>query len=363
MTRHIHAEVLARYRGGDLGERRSRRVQAHVAGCHRCAAASADLAEVSQLLRGATAPPMPADITVRIEAALAAEAAQPDRAVARDGRLAAGAAPGLSGTGRGGTGRGGVRPSAPGPGQRAPASGRARPGQRAGWPARNFPALHFPVALQSPVTLRVLAGTAVAAVIVGGAYTVGQLTGGSNASSASSAAAGPSARSSSDAPMVRPGASGAPETSPRSAGAGSAGVSGAAGSSTGPALTYQAAHGAATFVPVVTESDVGRQGLAGEVGDLLRSTRRVAPLGAPSGTSTPRFFSGIPVTALEGCVTRVAAGGKVRLVDVGRYQGSKATIIVVAPAGGGRQQIWVVGPGCSGSDPQVITRSTLPSAG
>src|SRR5450432_214716 len=141
MTRHIHAEALARYRGGDLGERRSRRIQAHLAGCHRCTAASSDLAEVSHLLRAATTPPMPADITTRIEAALAAEAAQPSRSTAHDLQLAA------AGTGRG---PGGARHSATGPGRGGPADGRAEPAWRAGWPA-----------LRSPVALRVLAGTAV----------------------------------------------------------------------------------------------------------------------------------------------------------------------------------------------------------
>jgi hypothetical protein len=203
---------------------------------------------------------------------------------------------------------------------------------------------------------------------VGGAYTASQLAGGGTAGTSSSAAAGSSADAgqsaagrSSDSPMVKaPGA--APESTPGPSGAGN-GSSGAASSATGPALTYRAAHGTATFVPVAAGAGFARHGLASEVGNLLRSTRRTAPLGLPSGASTARSFSGIPVSTLEGCVSRVAAGGRVRLVDVDRYRGSKATIIVVAPAAGGPQQIWVVGPGCSGSDRQVITRATLPSAG
>jgi hypothetical protein len=340
MSRHIHAEVLARYRSGDLGERRSRRVRAHLAGCRRCATASSGLAEVSHLLRAAAAPPMPADITARIEAALAAEAAQPSRAAGLPEPAQQPAPAEWPGAARR---SGSDRPSAP--------------GRRASRPA-----------LRSPLALRVLAGTAAAAVIVGGAYTAGQLAGGGSAGTAGSAAAGPSgvggrsaAGRSSDSPMVKaPGA--APESTPGPAGAGN-GSSGAASSTAGPALTYRAAHGTATFVPVAARAGFARQGLAGEVADLLRSTRRTAPLGLPSGASTSRSFSGIPVSTLEGCVSRVAAGGRVRLVDVDRYQGSKATIIVVAPAAGGPQQIWVVGPGCSGSDAQVITRATLPSAG
>jgi hypothetical protein len=341
MSRHIQAEVLARYRSGDLGKRRSRRITAHLASCHRCTTASSDLAEVSQLLRATSTLPMPADITARIEAALAAEAAQPSRAKGRASQLAA------AGAGRG---PGGAQHSGPRSRRKVPASGRS------GWPA-----------LRSPVALRVLAGTAVAAVIAGGAYTAGQLAGASSTGTASSAsAAQPRASRSSDAPMVRTPSAGdlAPESSPGPGPASSAAGSSAAGRSlAGPTLKYLAVHGTATFVPVAAGADFGRQDLASAVGGLLLSAGHKAPLGSPSGARTVRFFSGIPVTTLEGCVSRVAAGGRVRLVDVDRYRGSKATIIVVAPAAGSRQQIWVVGPGCSSSDPQVITRATLPRAG
>jgi len=75
MTRHIRADKLARYRAGDLGARESARVRAHLDGCARCTAAADDLAAVSTILASVPAPPMPEDVTARIEAALAAEAA------------------------------------------------------------------------------------------------------------------------------------------------------------------------------------------------------------------------------------------------------------------------------------------------
>jgi hypothetical protein len=53
----------------------------------------------------------------------------------------------------------------------------------------------------------------------------------------------------------------------------------------------------------------------------------------------------------------------VRLVDIGRYQGQRAIVIVVAPAGGGPSRIWVVGTGCSASGSDVITETTLGGAG
>src|SRR5882762_5708205 len=75
MTRHIRAGKLASYRAGDLGTRESARVRAHLGGCARCTATADDLAAVSTFLASVPAPPMPDEVTTRIEAALAAEAA------------------------------------------------------------------------------------------------------------------------------------------------------------------------------------------------------------------------------------------------------------------------------------------------
>ena len=76
-------------------------------------------------------------------------------------------------------------------------------------------------------------------------------------------------------------------------------------------------------------------------------------------------FGGIGVAALQGCVTRISAGRQVLLVDVDRYQGKQATIIVVAGVAGGAggARVWVVGPGCSRSDSDVITQASLAGAG
>ncbi|MGD0685331.1 MAG: hypothetical protein ABSA03_09455, partial [Streptosporangiaceae bacterium] len=75
MTRHVGAAALARYREGDLRRRRLSRIQAHLAGCARCAALDQDLARVTALLASAPAPAMPPQVTDRIQAALAAESA------------------------------------------------------------------------------------------------------------------------------------------------------------------------------------------------------------------------------------------------------------------------------------------------
>ena len=148
MTRHIRADKLAGYRAGDLGTRESARVRAHLDGCARCTAAADDLAAVSTFLASVPAPPMPDDITARIEAALAAEAAS---------RAASPAVPAA---------RGPV-PVAPG-----------RDGVTRRAAARN-PKIWSGGWLRSPVTLRVAAGAAVAVVVLGGGFAAIRLAGSS----------------------------------------------------------------------------------------------------------------------------------------------------------------------------------------
>ena len=178
MTRHIRAEKLAGYRAGDLGTRESARVRAHLDGCARCTAAADDLAAVSTFLASVPAPPMPDDITARIEAALATEAAS---------RAASPAVPAA---------RGPV-PVAPG-----------RDGVTRRAAARN-PKIWSGGWLRSPVTLRVAAGAAVAAVVLGGGFAAIRLAGSSGtAGTASSSAAEGSGTSASS------GAAGATAQSP-----------------------------------------------------------------------------------------------------------------------------------------------------
>jgi hypothetical protein len=62
--------------------------------------------------------------------------------------------------------------------------------------------------------------------------------------------------------------------------------------------------------------------------------------------------------ALDGCVSRIAAGAKVLLVDVSRFDRKPATIIVTARPG--RAQVWVVGPGCSATASDVLAHQPLP---
>lgn len=324
MTRHIRADKLARYRAGELGTRESARVRAHLDGCARCTAAADDLAAVSTLLASVPAPPMPDDITARIEAALAAEAAS---------RAASPAAP-----------------AARGPVPAAP--GRDGGGRRAA--ARN-PKIWSAGWLRSPLTLRVAAGAAVAVVVLGGGFAAIRLAG-SSGTSGSSSSAGSSTSSGSGASgseAQRSQAAAAPAIVPA------------------PTLTYQAGGQSRPFTVLTSSADLGPGNLGREIGRLVPGGESRPASASPSaspgptagGAGRPGGIPGFAPAALEACVTRVADGGQVRLVTIGRYQGQRAAVIVVSPAGGGPARIWVVGTGCSATSSDVITQMALPGSG
>jgi Putative zinc-finger len=313
MTRHVGAEALARYREGDLSGRRTSRIRAHLAGCPRCTALDEDLAGVSAMLASAPVPAMPEQVTARISAALTAEAARP-------ARLGAGHEAGQ-------------------PGHSRHASGRPSPGRRWRLPE-----------LLSPLAVRAGAFAAAAAVLAGGVYGVVQLVGGQ--------------------PVTSAGSEGSPAAAGQHAAAG-----------TGPPLTYARAGHPAQFTPVSTGRDFQPGQLKSQVRSLLvraagpnqpasRPQATTTHLGAKrglasGGTAGAPTFGGIAVGTLQGCVTRISAGRQVLLVDVDRYQGKPATIIVVAGGTGGTggARAWVVGPGCSRSDSDVITQASLAGAG
>src|ERR1700691_3218882 len=76
MRPHVSAEAMARYRQGDLNQRRTSHIGTHLAGCERCSALNEDLGGVTTLLAGVHPPPMPEDLTARITSAIAAESAR-----------------------------------------------------------------------------------------------------------------------------------------------------------------------------------------------------------------------------------------------------------------------------------------------
>jgi hypothetical protein len=304
MTSHLDADVLADYREGLLGERRSARIRAHLTGCAQCSSLDAGLAEVSKLLAGTPTPPMPDHLVTRLENALATEATARSKTAAAGGRTA--------GAGAGGRWRRIWRGQA-GPSESARPSDSARPSESAR-PRRWSGA--------------VLGAAAVIALIlvVGGVYGLARTMNHNGQSSAS--AGGANAIASGHAGGSRA------ELSPFGVPAGSLPV-------TDSGTNYQ---------PGTLTRQV--DSLLGQPGDSQAKlgTLKGGAEGTPTSAGSPR---------LRACVMLVTGGVLPRLVDVARYQGRPATVIVQAVASGKPAQVWVVGPGCSATQRDLIAHTEI----
>ena len=345
MTRHIGAETLARFRQGDLSPRRNARIRAHLGGCARCSDLNEGLAGVTTLLAGAQPPPIPEHLAVRIQTALATEAA---RRVA----LTAGAAETAAGGTRteaertGAERTGGEPAGIAGPGLREPTPGGRKPRhERPRRGRRRLPGL------ASPVALRAMAAAAAAVVVAGGAYEVAQHVGGSSSSGEASPSGAAPPR--------------AAQGHRASSGSSSASVPAAA-----PNLRYQHDRHEDSVTPITSSTDFTAASLRSQVSREL-TRYGSAMTGSPSGGRSPAAgparqpatVGNLPLSTLEGCVNRIAAGELVLLVDVARYQGAPATVIVTEVSAVSPEQVWVVGTRCSRSRSDVLAQVTVAPGG
>jgi Putative zinc-finger len=389
---HADAETLAAFREGLLSRRRAARVSAHLAACPRCAESDARLAGITALLASAPAPPMPAGLSARIEAALAAEAAARAAAGAPDGVQAAGdvasrpsgdtpagkatgpgsgsdieetagASGGIALTGSGGTipresagaGSGTAPPETAGAGRGADAgetgrAGRDVPanrttgaGHRAG--GRGVPSAGGPPAGRPPTGPRrhrragnrsrrrswvaVRAGAVAAAVAV----IVGGGYGvaqliGSGTTAGTSASGSAASRSHA-----------------------------AAGSEKAPANRMAPSSGE-LGLPVVRSGTNYQPGQLGTQVKAVLARHPLPPARSSQGGNgaAPAPFSNS--ASLPACVRRVSGGVAPRLVDLATYQGTPATVIVI-PAGGDRVRVLVVGRGCTGAASDVLAQASV----
>lgn len=328
MTRHVDAETLARYRQEDLSRRRASRIRAHLAGCARCRALDEDMAGVTALLADAQPPLIPEHLAARIQTAIAAEAARrvalPAQATSAARAAAAGDEARQARTEPAGTGVADGRTSRHG------RHGRDRTRQRR-------------PGFTSPVVLRTMAAAAAVVVLAGGGYEIAQHVGGSSTSGRPAAPAG---RQTINGPESAPAAGGA---FPRS----------------------QYLHaGHRNVLVIASRTNYLPATLRGQV---MSTLTRYPPPSAPgpsapgrslgaSGSSS-ETFQNIPVTTLAGCVTRVAAGQQVLLIDVASYEGIRAMVIVTRASATAPEQVWVVGTDCSSANSHLLTHATLAPAG
>lgn len=297
MTRHFDEQTVAAFREGLLGRHKRARVAAHLAACSHCAHLDSQLAAVSVLLAAAPPPELPPTLAERLEAALAAEA------------------------GRGAFGASASAPSGPDRVRDLPAAPRRRGHARRGQGRR----------AGSGLVLRIATATAAVVVLAGGGYVLSQSVSFSSGSSATSAGSGSVNR-------------GAPAASP------------------GPASGTRRITGASKVTPlplISSGTDYQRHTLAEQATAVLGRYRPAASK-SPSPTADLQA-PWSSAAAISGCVSRVTGGIEPLLVDLARYGGRPAAVIV-AQTGLGRV-VWVVGTGCSAHDGDVLASVVLTRPG
>lgn len=296
MTRrdkHPNADQLASLAAGELRPRRAARIRAQVAGCEQCTQVSQQLNAIPAILASASYPPMPDNLSARIDSAIGNEARQ---------RLAAMTATEAR--------------------RRDLPARQPRPGMGGGW--------HLPGLPAAATRLAAAAGAVVIA--AAGGYLVAGTAGTSVT------------RSSSSAP---PGAA-AP----------------AQQMSLGPDVTYGQPGSLDTIHAVESKTNFMTAHLRTEVvAAVYAADARGASAGQPSAsTAEPltRRAAGAGIgRRLAGCTGLIAPGQTVQLIDIARYQGKPATVIVTAATALSQAQAWVVGSSCTATTKNVLTHTTL----
>jgi hypothetical protein len=319
MRRHAAPDELARLGADDLQSRKALKVSRHLARCPKCTELNNQLSAVPALLSSVHFPEMPASLVIRIDNVLATEAA---RRVAAEPATEAG------------------RRELPIRGARdrtRPRLSRRRT-VRAGW--------WLPV----PAT-RVLATAATVIVVGFCGYLVASHIGVSRSASSASQAA----------------ASG-PLSSQLSRGS---------------SVTYRQDHSSRTIQSVTANTNFQPATLAGQALAALSQAKMEAPrpgsmessgkiyssMAPPTSTSHGANALGGQATAsagsaasqLAGCVDRVIKPGQVvLLVELAKFEGKPATIVVTAPASVSQASppkgadIWALGDACSATTSDVL---------
>jgi hypothetical protein len=329
---HLDAQQLAAFREGLLPARKAAKIAAHLSSCPRCAEVDAQLAAVTTILARTPAPPMPASLAARLDAALAAEIARsPMTASPSDAAAAspAGAAPAA--------GAASPPSAASRPGASTP-PGAASPvgaGHRAGTASGRDAAGRGARPSRSPwrLTPRLAAAAAAVVLVAGGGYAIARVALAGNSSEQTSSSGSPASGNAENGSA----AAKAPEAAPGAA-----------------------VRGGLPLVHSGTSYQAGQ--LPAQVGAVLR--RYPAPEGSASRSRVASPVS--PQSAfpqLNACVSHLAGGQRPRLVDIARYGTRPAAVIVVPVPGTPTLQVWVVGPGCTGQGGDVIARFSMPAPG
>ena len=274
------------------------------------------------MLANVAYPPIPDELSGRIEMAIAAESVS-RVTVSSDGGQAVTTERSASRTVTAGV--------VSGEASRRDLPGRRRRQPRRGW---RMPGFTSPLAGS-------LAAVGAAVVIAGGGYAIASHLGGG----------------------VTAGSSGTSAHAPMNASGASAGS--VAGPVNGPDLRFRQT-GRTTSVPSVVTKTNFVPGQLQKQAEAALVTARATRIKAAAGDVTtpfPMAAGAAPssVAQLSKCVSHVAGGRNVLLVDLAYYQGQHATIIVVGTAPSGPGTIYAVGGGCSASNKDILAQRPPPS--
>jgi len=336
VSRHVSAETLGRHREGTLSARKAASIDAHLSGCARCAGTNTGLAAVSNLLASTQLPPMPDSLAQGIQMAIASESAE---------RATRNAAPGAGARAAGAAELADApeasRAAVPG----ADAETTHIPGRpdlppRTGRRRRVASRLRMP-RLSSPLVLRGLAAAAAVVVVAGAGFLL------ANGPTATENTAGSGAQS-----------AGAPAASRPLSNGGQASLSHRV------SLRYRLNGKIVATTALSSSTNFRRNSIARQVRKDVSSAPGIEPTVAPqpAANSVKATIFRVSLAQLEGCLSRVDAGRRVLVVNIARFLGKRATIVVLRSLkSADLLDVAIVGPSCSASHADVIYRTTIPA--
>jgi len=289
-----------------LKPRRAAKVRSHVAVCTQCTSLNGQVSAVSTTLASVSSvsyPAMPESLSARLDTALASESAQ---------RLA----------------------SAP-----ATEAGRRDLPQRSDRARHERRAWKLPG--MSVLATRLVAAAGALVIVGAGGYEIAANVSGTNTS-------GTTASSSGAAAMPRP------QTSQLSV---------------GPMVHYGYPASNKEIRVVSSDTNFEPAKLGSEAVAAVRAARLRDAAGFRAATNAPAASAGANASdkaagtssgsAMAGCLDRIVGDQTVQLMEIARYAGKPAMIIVTAASAARAAEVWVVPPTCSGSHPDVLDHLTL----
>jgi len=334
MSRHASVIDLALFIEGTLRARKTAKISSHLTGCTQCTGHLHQLRRVSVLLGSASVsyPAMSPQFSARIELAIAAESVT---------RVAADPAPAPATSATAGT-----RTAEPVSAE--PAGGEA---SRRDLPVRSKPPRrrwHMP-GLSSPLAGS-LAAVGAAVVIAGGGFEIATHLSGPQVTASSSSGSGAGA--------VAPAHSGPASQGNAAMGRSAPVVRSMTIRQHGVTHSVQVVQTTTKFLP----AHLRAQALSALAAARATSLNQAAgTLASPSPVPGGVFATGTNAAQLAGCVSKVANGRNVLLVDMAYYQDKSATIIVVGTPPKGPGTIYVLAAGCSADHPNVLAQRAFPA--